>query len=114
MKKFIIMIVMVLCFASISYAEEFDLRGGYNLSINASTNNDRVEVSGRIRGGENCANLRLDIFAYNDQGNIANIVTAVENVGGSGSKIIEGSDTLIFKPKGNWKVRSVYASCVKK
>ncbi len=113
MKK-VIFIAIFLIISTPVYAEEFDLNGGYHLSITASTQGNQVQISGRIRGGEDCANLRLDIFAYNDKGNIAQIVTAVKNVGGSGSKIVEGADTLILPPTGKWAVRSAYGNCVKK
>lgn len=111
MGKFLLLIVVFFISSAPIYAEEFNVKG-YELNISASRRGNNVEVSGRLYGGHYCKNLKLEIFCHNEFGNIAHVTIVLDNAGGSGSKLIEGSDQLIIGQGSDWKVSSVFINCI--
>jgi len=74
---------------------------------------DRIRISGRISGGGPCKSLRVSISLSSNQGGYSTIVTAVDNVGGSASRIFEGSDWVgNTYANGTWKVVGTSFHCI--
>jgi hypothetical protein len=100
---------LLLFYPSILHAENFEV-DGYKLSLKAIQNDKNLSVAGRIREGPSCESLKIDIFCHSQNGNVAHIVCVVKKVGGKGSRLVRGTDTVYGKG-GHWEVSSVFVDC---
>jgi hypothetical protein len=74
---------------------------------------DRIKVSGRVSGGGACKVLQVFISLSGDKGGFTNIITSVDNVGGSASRIFEGTDWVgSTYAVGTWKVVGTSFRCI--
>ncbi len=73
---------------------------------------DELSISGRVDGGEKCNKLTVDVFLFDEKGNVARIVCQANDVGGSNSRIIEGKKNAYSSYGSNWNVKSQYPNCV--
>jgi len=84
---------------------------GYSVQTFWDERAGQLEVSGRVSGGQSCKSLKLEFFLVGDKGNRGHILTVVDDVGGTGSRMFSGSDTVRGENK-DWRITSAYASCV--
>lgn len=83
----------------------------YDISTNISEKNGTMFISGRVRGGPQCASLSLDIFTKSKDGGIIQLNTFIKNAGGFGSKTFEAQRSHSYASRGEWYVDSLYAKC---
>lgn len=83
----------------------------YDISTNISEKNGKMFVSGRVRGGPQCARLSLDIFIKSKDGGIIQLSTFIKNAGGFGSKTFEAQRSHSYASRGEWYVSSLFVKC---
>ena len=101
--------------SSYSVLAEQIKKDGYELSVTAHSSlmskyEYRLEVSGRI-SGESCKNLGINMFFINENGYIADVLTSVNDVSPSGSRIVSGASTVFFDEGDKWKLQKVFFDC---
>jgi hypothetical protein len=71
-----------------------------------------LHLSGRVEGGEECANLTVDVSATSDEGSYDSLTAVVRNVGGFKSGLMDAK-TSRYNGNNNtrWTVTSVYSRC---
>ena len=75
---------------------------------------DELTLSGRVEGGESCKKLNVTVFLFDEKGNKTMVYCQASDVGGSGSRILEGKKHILSFYGTDWKVSSQHSDCLSK
>ena len=72
---------------------------------------NELSLSGTVSYGESCKRLNIMVKLFSENGNTAYIKCQASDVGGSGSRILEGKTSIVSRWGSNWKVEETRATC---
>jgi len=90
-------------------AETFD-KNGYSIRLDARQQGNRVEISGRVDGGNPCHKLSIALTLRHEAGTKKTTELVVNDAGGIYSRLLEASLT-VKTPVAPWAIGKVAVTC---
>jgi len=100
---------------SISSEDNKELTGDYGIDVTVFQRNDTLYFRGRVDSGPLCDRLRLGLVATCENGRQVHLSTFVDDVGGSGSRLIDAQrrvGKMRDRPFPRWNAEVLSVQCM--